>query len=160
MIVCIWCICLFWQSTTCHRALCSRQGHWERGLCGVLAVTAERLWKNRWSCCATLKWELSDRRWRLQKELKTNWKCELQLHVLPQPQSPRTLSFTVYLRDPPALSATHQQFQGGNGPKAAFLSQTFVFLNKGYNKTNVLQTLWRGHWFPKEEVCMWFGNYR
>lgn len=134
MIVCIWCICLFWQSTTCHRALCTRQGPWERGLCGVLVVTAERLWKNRWSCCATLKWELSGRRWRLQKELKTNWKCELQLHALPQPQSPRTLSFTGYLRDPLLCLQHISNSREAMGPKLHFYHKPLYFSTKAITK--------------------------
>lgn len=155
MIMCIWCICLFWQSTSYHRALCQGRGLRRGDYMGYLPLLQKNYGRILVVLCNS-KGEFSGRRWRFQKDFKTNWKCELQLHVLPQPQSPRTLSFTVDLRDPPALSATHQQFQGGNGLKAAFLSQTFVFLNTDYNKTNV-QTHWRGHWFPKEEVCMWFG---
>lgn len=86
------------------------------------------------------KWEFSGRKWRLQHVFKVNRKCELPLQVSPQADSPRTVSFTKDLRDTLSLSITHQQFEGtkgGYGRKAAFQSQTFVFLNKGYDKTNV-----------------------
>lgn len=154
MIVCIWCISSFGQSTSCNRAPCPRQGPWDRGLCGVLAVTAERLWKNRSSCCATLNGNSQ-----VEGTFSERVQNKLEMWIVAACFTPtRDFEFYCGFERSTNLSATHQQFQGGCGPKAAFLSPTFVFLNKGCNQTNV-QTHWHGHWFPKEEVCMRFGNY-
>lgn len=99
------------------------------------------------------KWEFSGRRWHFQKKFKVNWKYA----VFTPTTASQDFEFDSEFEAPTSSVYNTWKFQGakgGYGPKAALLSQTFVFLNKGYNKTNV-QTHWLGRWFPKEEVCMW-----
>lgn len=101
-------------------------------------------------CLST--WGFSGRRGRVQKKFKIDGSCELQLQVLPQAQSPRTVSSTVGLRhpqlSPPHLHSFRVQREAA-GPELPFYLKPLFCPPKGYNKTNV-QTHWLGHWFPKE----------
>lgn len=136
------CICSFWQSIMQQASAQS----WALGrvLCGVLAVTAERVRKIRRPCCAAvymgiLRQEVTFSEWVQNKlEMWTAAAC-----FTPTIWS-QDFWIWLWIWDTHSLSTTHQQFEdakGGCGLKTAFLSQTFVEKQQAIGRTEPVYRL-------------------
>jgi len=134
--------------------LCPKQGL-RKGFVWGYSQLPQRDCGRMGGCVAQLsKWEFSGRKRHLQHEFTVNGKCELQLQVLPQPDSPRTCEPHADLRDTLSLSITHRQFEG---TKERLWAQSCIFItNLCFSQQRVRQNQCvdcrLGHLFPKVEV--------